>query len=207
MEEKQQREKKAAGICKVLGCSTASNCLPSCSTTTPRCFSSLTASVLQPRIKEIFSPLGWAVNHLHPQCWQTGAPQQRQTGLCKGELDHRLAILGSTHQPGTFFNFITLNSRALQRGRGTVLSLVCFQTKFSDHDLPTHFPTSSILQRHSDKRILPVTSHRATNSDPSKSKAAVTLVQPPAPGLLGEGKAEPTTLSNSELLKGLLQHD
>lgn len=144
LEEKQQREKKAAGICKVLGCSTASNCLPSCSTTTPRCFSSLTASVLQPRIKEIFSPLGWAVNHLHPQCWQTGAPQQRQTGLCKGELDHRLAILGSTHQPGTFFNFITLNSRALQRGRGTVLFLVSkpsFQTMICPLTSP-HLPSS-----------------------------------------------------------------
>lgn len=53
--------------------------------------------------------------------------------------DHRLAMLGSTHQPSTYFNFFTL------------CYLHSFQTKFSDHYLPTHFHTSSILQRHSDK--------------------------------------------------------
>lgn len=177
VEEKQQREKKDGGIWRVLGCSTASNCVPNCSTTTPGCFSSLTASFLQPRIKEIFTPLRWAANQLHPQCWQTGAAQQRQTGLCKGELDHRLATPGSTHQPGTFLNFFTLSSRALQRGRGTALSLAS-KPSFQTTICPL---TSSVLQRHSDKLILPVTSHAATNSDPSKSKADVTLVQPPAP--------------------------
>lgn len=100
-----------------------------------------------------------------------------ETGLCKGELDHRLAILGSTHQPGTFLNFFTLNSRALQRGRGTALSLAS-KPSFQSTICPL---TSSVLQRHSDKLILPVTSHTATNSDPSKSKADVTLGQPPAP--------------------------
>lgn len=70
VEGKQQREKKVAGIWRVLGRSRASNCVPQCSTSTPSCSSSLTASVLQPsHFKEIFSPLGCAVNHLHPPCW------------------------------------------------------------------------------------------------------------------------------------------
>lgn len=51
--------------------------------------------------------------------------------------DHRLAILASTHQPGTFFHFLTQ------------CYLYSFQTKFSDH----------IFQRYSDKLMLPVTSH------------------------------------------------
>lgn len=116
-------------------------------------------SVLQPHLKEIFSPMGWVVKHLHPPCWQTGAPKRRQVGLCKGEPDHGLAILGSKHQPGTSFHFFT------QR------YLYSFQTKFSNHHLPTCFPTSSVLQRHSDKLILTlISSHAATNSDPQSKR-------------------------------------
>lgn len=86
VEEKQQREKKVAGIWRVLGCSTASNCLPSCSTTTPSCTSSPTASVLQATHQgDIFTSV-CAENHLQPPRWPTAAPHQRQTGVCKGEL-------------------------------------------------------------------------------------------------------------------------
>lgn len=103
--------------------------------------------------------------------------------------DHRLAMLGSTHQPSTSFNFFTL------------CYLHSFHTKFSDHYLPTHFHTSSILQRHSDK----VTSTQPLTVTHQNQRQTWHWCSPLALGSLGGAKLSlqgSASQNSSERLKG-----
>lgn len=94
VEGKQQREKKVAGIWRAVGCSTLSNCLAHCSTSTPSCSSSPTACPAAFTLRGDLFTSGLCSEPPPPTML---APQQGQPGLCKGEPDHRLSILGSTH--------------------------------------------------------------------------------------------------------------
>lgn len=113
-------------------------------------------------------------SELTSPCWQTGAPQGRQTGLCKGGQDRRLAILGGIQQLGTVFNFFPLPTQELFERAEAQRYLYRFQTKASDHHLTAQFQDPRLLSFRDDKLILPVTAYTATNSDPLKSKAAPT---------------------------------
>lgn len=197
-EGKQQREKKVAGIWRELACPTASNCLPHCSTSTPSCSSSLSICPAATLQEDIFTS-GVCSEPPPPPCWHQelhNGSSAHSAGSVQGEADHRLAILGSTHPLRHLLSFL-YSVVSLQFPNQGLRPL-------SAHSLP------HILQRHSDKWILPVTSHTATKSDPPKSQAGVVLLQPPAPGLPVDRKAEPTTLSIPKLLsktQGFLQHD
>lgn len=144
---------------------------PAGSTTTPSRFSppcSISPAAM-PRGGILIFGVG---RELTSPCWQTGAPQGRQTGLCKGGQDHRLAILGGIKQLGTFFNFFPPPTQELFRRVGTQRYLYSFQTKASHHHLTAQFEDTRLLSFRDDKLILPVTAYTATNSDPLKSKAA-----------------------------------
>lgn len=139
----------------------------------------------------------WAVQWTtSPPCWQPGAPQRGQTGLCKGEPDHRLALLGSTHHQAP--SFISLHSVTFTVSKPSFQTIIC--------PLISPHPPEVRWQIHPASDL----PHTATSSDPPQSKAGVALLQPPAPGLLGDSKAQPATLSIPKLFsktQGFLQHD
>lgn len=73
-------------------------------------------------------------------CWQTEAPQRRETGLYKGGADHRLAAVGTTQQLSITFSLYPPppHTKELFNRAEAQHYLYTFQTKVSDHHLPTH---------------------------------------------------------------------
>lgn len=106
-----------------------SSWLPNCSTTTSSSFPSLTASALPQGGVFTFGVGGeWTLPR-----WQTGAPQWRQTGLCKAGPDHWLAVPDSTQQHSTF-SFVSPNSRALQKGQRHSITSTVSKPRFHIQD-------------------------------------------------------------------------